>query len=506
MVISRNLLRSLKHDYLCLFLISLFLLFSDLNLAFSQQFSSNIIVEAPIPNQWYKSKPSIDIDSAGNPSILWSTCDEQYNVVKFARSFNHGQSFDSLAIVDSIPNVQWWDFINTSLVKYDQHQNPSVCYYNWDSSIYTLKKSNNTGVSFTTTPFSALAGYNMIDLFFLNDSVGFLGYHYVSNNNIIILKTTDSGNSYFPLTVIDPGNFIAAPLLTFVQCGNGDILLFWTGIRTTTNNQVSFYNRSTDNCDSFGGKVQIDTVNVNSTGVSAVSFQNYVFIVHLISGGSITPKFVFRKSEDYGYTYSEPLILHDYGSSGITINQAELIKYNEHVGICVVWGQRKSVKFSYSTDLGETFYEPVSVTSSNCRREYTSLGVSDSGDVYVVSKIDSSYGGDDMIVVNKAELPVISSIKTNKTDLISDLNLYQNYPNPFNPVTTISFNLPQSDHVKLTIYDVTGRKNTDIVEGKMEAGEHSIQFDAHHLSSGVYFYRLQVGHKFVRTRKMILMR
>ena len=89
---------------------------------------------------------------------------------------------------------------------------------------------------------------------------------------------------------------------------------------------------------------------------------------------------------------------------------------------------------------------------------------------------------------------------------IEKFELYQNYPNPFNPVTTISFNLPQSDHVKLTIYDVTGRKNTDIVEGKMEAGEHSIQFDAHHLSSGVYFYRLQVGHKFVRTRKMILMR
>lgn len=84
--------------------------------------------------------------------------------------------------------------------------------------------------------------------------------------------------------------------------------------------------------------------------------------------------------------------------------------------------------------------------------------------------------------------------------------LYQNYPNPFNPVTTIAFNLPQSDHVKLTIYDVTGRKINDIVEGKMDAGEHSIQFDAHHLSSGVYFYRLAVGHKFVQKKKMILMR
>ena len=84
--------------------------------------------------------------------------------------------------------------------------------------------------------------------------------------------------------------------------------------------------------------------------------------------------------------------------------------------------------------------------------------------------------------------------------------LYQNYPNPFNPVTTISYNLPKSDHVKVAIFDVTGRKITDIVEGKMTTGEHSIKFNASNLSSGVYFYRLEVGHKFMQTRKMILMK
>jgi hypothetical protein len=84
--------------------------------------------------------------------------------------------------------------------------------------------------------------------------------------------------------------------------------------------------------------------------------------------------------------------------------------------------------------------------------------------------------------------------------------LYQNYPNPFNPVTTISFNLPQSDHVKLTIFDVIGRTISDLVNEKMTTGEHSIKFNASKLSSGVYFYRLEVGHKFVQTKKMIVIR
>jgi len=45
-----------------------------------------------------------------------------------------------------------------------------------------------------------------------------------------------------------------------------------------------------------------------------------------------------------------------------------------------------------------------------------------------------------------------------------------------------------------------------LVNEKMTAGEHSIHFNASHLSSGVYFYQLKVGRKFVQTRKMILMR
>ncbi len=83
--------------------------------------------------------------------------------------------------------------------------------------------------------------------------------------------------------------------------------------------------------------------------------------------------------------------------------------------------------------------------------------------------------------------------------------LYQNYPNPFNPSTTIKFELPVSDIVKITVYDIIGREISIIVNAKMEAGTHEIKFDASLLTSGVYFYRLETS-RMIDVKKMILLK
>lgn len=85
------------------------------------------------------------------------------------------------------------------------------------------------------------------------------------------------------------------------------------------------------------------------------------------------------------------------------------------------------------------------------------------------------------------------------------IQLNQNYPNPFNPSTNIQFNLPQSSEVKLTVYDVTGRQISILIDEIKNAGIHSINFDAPTLSSGIYFYRLEVG-SFIETKKMLLIK
>jgi flagellar hook assembly protein FlgD len=91
-----------------------------------------------------------------------------------------------------------------------------------------------------------------------------------------------------------------------------------------------------------------------------------------------------------------------------------------------------------------------------------------------------------------------------------DFELYQNYPNPFNPSTTISYNMPQSGHVELTIYNVKGEKVDILVNEFQQSGKHVIQWDARdrngtEVSSGIYYVQIKALNT-KQFRKMTLMR
>jgi hypothetical protein len=89
--------------------------------------------------------------------------------------------------------------------------------------------------------------------------------------------------------------------------------------------------------------------------------------------------------------------------------------------------------------------------------------------------------------------------------VLDKFTLEQNYPNPFNPTTKISWQSPVSSRQVLKVFDVLGNEVATIVDKAMDAGYHSIDFNASNLPSGVYFYQLQVGD-FIETKKMILLR
>jgi len=78
--------------------------------------------------------------------------------------------------------------------------------------------------------------------------------------------------------------------------------------------------------------------------------------------------------------------------------------------------------------------------------------------------------------------------------LPSSYGLEQNYPNPFNPSTVIQYALPQPGAVRLNVYDMMGRKVATLVDGPKAAGYHQVVFDARHLGSGAYMYRLEAGN------------
>ena len=83
--------------------------------------------------------------------------------------------------------------------------------------------------------------------------------------------------------------------------------------------------------------------------------------------------------------------------------------------------------------------------------------------------------------------------------------LHQNYPNPYNPTTIISYDISAASEVTLEIFDVLGHKVDFLNLGRQSAGNHSFEYSAGQLPSGIYFYRLQAG-EFSDMKKMVLMK
>jgi len=88
---------------------------------------------------------------------------------------------------------------------------------------------------------------------------------------------------------------------------------------------------------------------------------------------------------------------------------------------------------------------------------------------------------------------------------ITEYALHQNYPNPFNPTTSIVLDLVEKGFVSLKVYNLMGQEVAAVVNCTMDQGRHVVSFDASHLSSGIYLYRLNVNG-FVAEKKMLLMK
>jgi len=94
-------------------------------------------------------------------------------------------------------------------------------------------------------------------------------------------------------------------------------------------------------------------------------------------------------------------------------------------------------------------------------------------------------------------------------DLPTEVALYTGYPNPFNPTTQIRYDLPAPGHVRIDVFDATGRLVQTLLDTELYAGRHVVSWDARQggrmLSSGAYFVRLQAGDR-TRVRSVMLVK
>jgi hypothetical protein len=108
---------------------------------------------------------------------------------------------------------------------------------------------------------------------------------------------------------------------------------------------------------------------------------------------------------------------------------------------------------------------------------------------------------DDVFVGNRSAI----GIQPISSNIPKRFELRQNYPNPFNPKTNFEFDLPKSENVNITIYNMLGQEVKILLNEFKNPGTYRVDFDASSLSSGTYIYRIKAGD-FVDTKKMILVK
>jgi hypothetical protein len=99
----------------------------------------------------------------------------------------------------------------------------------------------------------------------------------------------------------------------------------------------------------------------------------------------------------------------------------------------------------------------------------------------------------------------MSGIISNNGNVPAKYNLSQNYPNPFNPVTQIKYDLPKEGFVTLKVFDVLGREVSKLINEVKTPGSYIVDFDGTSLSSGVYFYKLEING-FNDVKRMVLIK
>ncbi|MBI3110358.1 MAG: PQQ-dependent sugar dehydrogenase [Ignavibacteriales bacterium] len=144
----------------------------------------------------------------------------------------------------------------------------------------------------------------------------------------------------------------------------------------------------------------------------------------------------------------------------------------------------------------------IQITTST--QGISSFGEDESGELYVVG-----YGGTNSQIFRFVE-DNATDVRTPGSGVPTEFKLYPAYPNPFNPTTQISFDIPHTEHVTITIYNLLGIRVAQLTNRRYETGRHSVLWDGRDegggvAGSGTYLYSLEAG-SYRRSGKMVLLR
>ena len=283
---------------------------------------------------------------------------------------------------------------------------------------------------------------------FLNQNTGF-----IAGSRGVILRSTDSGESWIRLNAgID-----SLDIYTLGIVDNDRLLM--------SGSESMLYN-SND-----GG---------NSWNYYSLNMPNPLFTIEFINSNTGWVSGccgMFLKTTDGGANWSKDFYL----TPGFTLYSLKFT--DDNFGMIV-----GSSGYILRTSNGGLHWDSV---LSNTNRELYSL--------YLINKDTGFAVGNNGTVLKTTNgggegFPLeISSFGNNLPEYFK---VSQNFPNPFNPSTKISFSLLKSGNVVLEVFDISGKKISEIIRSRYEPGNYEIQFDGSELSSGVYFYNFKVIDNF----------
>jgi hypothetical protein len=174
----------------------------------------------------------------------------------------------------------------------------------------------------------------------------------------------------------------------------------------------------------------------------------------------------------------------------------------------------------HSSDLGSVYYATLDEEMNGAvRMVVDSIATSAGAGVYIDMALTPDWGWHISYRNDVEQILYYASADSVKVTGVEDdtpiappgvFRLYQNNPNPFNPQTVITYSIPSTGRVGLSIYDVKGRLIKTLVNGLKPAGRHSLTWNARDnrgiaVASGVYFIRLVSGGQ-TQTRKLVLLK
>ncbi|MFC2084104.1 T9SS type A sorting domain-containing protein, partial [Bacteroidota bacterium] len=163
-----------------------------------------------------------------------------------------------------------------------------------------------------------------------------------------------------------------------------------------------------------------------------------------------------------------------------------------------------SINIKLSRNNGKNYDEWIANKIAN-NGEYSWTAIEPHSDSCIIKIIDAS--DDTVFDISDSLFSIITVTSLNDflTNSPKEYKLYQNFPNPFNPTTNIFFSVPKASYVRISIYNLVGEQIDILLMEYKNSGNYNIHYDASHLSSGMYFLKMQASN-YIDIKKMVLLK